>query len=263
VYCNKNIFHAAYRARSVENVVADMQEQIERSGVRQIDIVDDNLFADRAYAHELFDGIIRRRFNLYLNLQNGVRADALTEDLVKKMKRAGVFKVSMGVESGDPVIQNKIGKSLNLDDVIASARLLKRYGIAVYGNFMLGLPGDTPESMQRTIDFAGKMDPDIANFMITIPFPGTALYELAHRQGTLYEDLKKGAPHGFYGGYVYYTLPGMDRRSVAGYYKKSYRAFYFRPQKILEIMRSVRSLSELRWASDAAVEVMKSLFVSH
>ncbi|MBU1061157.1 MAG: B12-binding domain-containing radical SAM protein, partial [Candidatus Omnitrophica bacterium] len=139
-YCNKNIFHARYRLRSVDNVISEIEYQIQRSGIRQIDFMDDNITVNANYANNLFDEIIRRNFNLFINLQNGVRADLINEDLVRKMKKAGVFKVAIGVESGDASIQKIIKKDLKLDKVLETTRLFKKYGIKVYGNFMLGLP---------------------------------------------------------------------------------------------------------------------------
>lgn len=260
VYCNKNIFRKTHRMRSVENVIAEIAYQIKNFHIKQLDFLDDNLTFDHAYANSLFDKIIENDFNIFINLQNGVRADLVDEGLIIKMKKSGVFKVSMGVESGDALVQKRIKKNLNLNKVLESTRLFKKHGIKVYGNFMFGLPYDTKESMRRTMDFALRMDPDIANFMIAIPLKGTELYELASRDGTILEDISKGTAFGFYGGKVYYKLEGMNAEDIISFYKRSYREFYFRPRKIIDIMRSVKSLHELRWIKDAMLEVIKSIF---
>lgn len=259
-YCNKNIFHATYRVRSVDNVIGEIQQQIHKFKIRQLDFLDDNLTLNMAYAHNLFDEIIKRNFNLHINLQNGVRADLLDEGLIKKMKKSGVFKVSIGVESGDADIQRTIKKSLNLNKVIEATRLFKKSGIKVYGNFMFGLPGDSNESMQKTIDFAIKMDPDIANFMITIPLPGTELYGAVKTNGLFFENIENGLTHGFYGGKIYYILDGMNKDDILKFYKKSYKIFYFRPKKIFEIISGINSFYEFKWLCDAIVETSKSIF---
>ena len=259
IYCNKNIFFATYRLRSVNNVITEIEQQINRFGIKQIDFLDDNLTLNVSYANNLFDEIIAKKFNLYINLQNGVRADLLNENLIRKMKKAGVFKVSIGVETGDSSMQKRIKKYLDLDKVIETTKLFKKYGIRVYGNFMFGLPYDTRESMQKTLDFAIKMNPDIANFMITIPLPGTELYELVKSKGSFFEDPGKGVARGFYGGKVYYTLNGMDSSLIAESYKKSYKKFYYNPRKIFEIVKSANSVYELKWIYDAAIEVFKSI----
>jgi anaerobic magnesium-protoporphyrin IX monomethyl ester cyclase len=260
VYCNKGIFQEIHRSRSVDNVIAEIRQQIERFGIKQLDFLDDNLTFDIKYANDLFEALNRNNFNLHINLQNGVRADLLNEDLIQKMKKAGVFKVSIGVESGDSRIQRIIKKNLNLDKVLESTRLFKKYGIKVYGNFMFGLPYDNEESMQKTIDFAIKMNPDIANFMITIPLPGTELSEIIKNKGVFLENLDKGSHQGFYGGKVYYALEGMDAQKTLGFYKKSYKAFYFRFKKIVDIILGIRSFSELKWIAEAIGEIAQSIF---
>ena len=259
-YCNKNIFHERYRLRSVENVISEIEYQIQRFGIKQIDFLDDNLTVNAKFANNLFDEIVKRNLNLFINLQNGVRADLINEDLVKKMKLAGVFKVSIGVESGDEDVQRTIKKNLKLDRVLEATEIFRKYGIKVYGNFMVGLPGDNRESMQRTIDFAVKMNPDVANFMITIPLPGTELYDSVKKNGIIFEDMDRGAEHGFYGGKVYYKLDGMNPKDVIKFYKKAYRQFYFRPKKMFEIIKGISSPHEFKWVLNAAFEVSKSIF---
>jgi radical SAM superfamily enzyme YgiQ (UPF0313 family) len=124
---------------------------------------------------------------------------------------------------------------------------------------MFGLPNDTPQSMQKTIDFAIKMNPDIANFMITIPLPGTELYGLIKNGGEFFENLESGIARGFYGGKVYYRLNGMDTKKIIEYYKKSYKEFYFRPEKILQLLSGINSFYELRWIWEAILELSKTI----
>ena len=259
VYCNKNIFRSNYRSRSVTNIISEIEYQIWRFGIKQVDFLDDNLTLDMKKGEELFDNIIRKRFNIYINMQNGVRADRVNEGLIKKMKEAGVFKVSIGVESGDPRVQKLIRKNLNLNKVLEATRLFKKYGIGVYGNFMFGLPGDNSESMQKTIDFAKKMNPDIANFMVTIPLPGTELYEEVKSKGALFIEIDKGMTQGFYGGKVYYSLTGIETDKVIAYYKKAYFSFYLRPRKIIELLFGCKNLGELKWLVSAAIDTLKPI----
>ncbi len=259
VFCNKNIFRRNYRSRSVANIISEIEHQIKQFKIKQVDFLDDNLTLDMEKAEKLFDEIIKRKFNLYINLQNGVRADRVNERLIKKMKKAGVFKVSIGVESGDERIQKVIKKNLDLNKVLEATRLFRKYGIKVYGNFMLGLPGDNSKSMQKTIDFARKMDPDIANFMITIPLPGTELYDQVKKKGSFLEEIERGMKEGFYGGRVYYSLPGMATNKVVDYYKKAYFSFYFRPSKIMKILFDCKNFAEVKWLFMAVLDTLKPM----
>ncbi|MCK4325720.1 radical SAM protein, partial [bacterium] len=208
----------------------------------------------------IFDLLAKNGCNLAINIQNGVRADRLNQHLIKKMKKAGVFKLGFGVESGDEDILRLIKKNLALEQVIQATSWAKKEGIAVYGNFMIGLPGDTAQSMQKTIDFSIRMNPNVANFMITIPFPGTELYGWVSERGRFLIDTYAGVDAGFYGGQVFFEMGQTTSELVLKYYRKAYRRFYFRLAKIGDLLRSIKSCSELKWTLNAAFTNMRSIF---
>lgn len=260
VYCNKGIFGNRVRMRSAENVMEEINYLVKEYKVRQIDILDDNFTADVKRAERIFDLLAKNGCNLAINIQNGVRADRLNQHLIKKMKKAGVFKLGFGVESGDEDILRLIKKNLALEQVIQATSWAKKEGIAVYGNFMIGLPGDTAQSMQKTIDFSIRMNPNVANFMITIPFPGTELYGWVSERGRFLIDTYAGVDAGFYGGQVFFEMGQTTSELVLKYYRKAYRRFYFRLAKIGDLLRSIKSCSELKWTLNAAFTNMRSIF---
>lgn len=260
VYCNRNIFGKIYRMRSAENVLREIDYLVEKYRIKQIDILDDNFTLIKERTHAIFEGIIKRNYRLAINLQNGVRADRLDQELIKKMKKAGVFKIAFGVESGDRRILRIIKKGLDLKAVLRANKWAKEEGITTYGFFMFGLPGDTKTSMQKTIDFAKKMNPDIAHFGITIPFPGTELYEQIKERGQFLIPTEEGVSYGFEAGEVFYTLDRLDLKLVAQYYKKAYLDFYFRPAKIVSTILTIKSFSELGWILNAGMALLKNLF---
>lgn len=260
VYCNKGVFGSRIRMRSAENVMEEIDYFVKKYKVRQIDILDDNFTANVNRAERIFDLLIERRYNLSINIQNGVRADGLNQSLIKKMRRAGVFKLGFGVESGDENILKLIKKNLDLEQVIKATGWAKKEGITVYGNFMIGLPGDTAESMEKTIDFSIKMNPDVANFMITIPFPGTEIYEWVSEKGRFLIDTYAGVDAGFYGGQVFFEMGQTTSKLVLRYYKKAYRKFYFRLGKICDLFKNVKSYSELEWILSAVFKNIGAIF---
>lgn len=257
IYCNKNIFGRTFRARSPENIIEEIEFLVDKYGVKQIDILDDNFTLDIKRAEKILHLIINNGFDLAINCQNGVRADRLTEKSVHKMKEAGVFKVGIGVESGDERIIKVINKSLDLKKVKRAIKWFKKEGIMVYGFFMIGLPGETAETMQKTIDFAKEVDPHIANFSITIPFPGTDLYELIEKEGKFLG--KTEGISGFYGEEFYYEMEEVNKELVLKYHKKAYRDFYLRPYKMVELLKNIKSWNEFKWTVAAAIPLLKSL----
>ena len=256
-FCNRNIFGRTFRARSPENVVNEIEFLIKNFGVRQIDILDDNFTMDIDRADKICDLIIQRGLKVYINCANGIRADRLTEELVIKMKKAGVFKVGMGIESADDQIRKNIQKSLDINRVMESTKWFKKHGVIVYGFFMLGLPGETEETLRKTIDFAKELDPHIANFSLTTPFPGSELWEQIEKEGKFTKDLTNGSDSGYYENKFSFELGNINGDLVLEYQQKAYKEFYMRPRKILQLIASARSYYELKWIVDAAIPLLK------
>ncbi len=253
-YCNKSIFGSRYRRYSVPRVLEEVGILVDRFGVRQLDILDDNLTLDLEWAKELFRGLAD--FRLAINLQNGIRADHCDEELLDLMKAAGVFKLSLGVESGCPEVQAGIKKKLDLDKVVQTTLWARRRGMVVYGNFILGLPHDSAETMDRTIDFALKMDPDAATFNYLLPLPGTEVWAEIEANGEFFFRLDDPAAAGFYGSGLRYRLPGMDLDQVSHFYRMAYRRFYLRPGKLLGLLRRSLHPGELGWLIETVLGVL-------
>lgn len=256
IYCSKDVFRSLFRPRSPENIIEEIDYLVREFGVRQIDVMDDNFSLQRNRAERILDLIIERDYNLCINLQIGVRADCVDGPLLKKMKKAGVYKIAFGVESGDTMVLQNIKKQLDLKRALDSALLAKKMGMVVYGFFMFGLPQDTKDSMRRTIDFALKMDPHIANFVITIPFPGTKLYEMVQGRGRFLIDTSDGLKTGFYSNRVFYEMDGLKEREVLYYYRLAYKVFYGRLRKLLDIVFTVRSFPEFIWLLQTARSIL-------
>ncbi|MDD4956018.1 MAG: radical SAM protein [Candidatus Omnitrophica bacterium] len=261
VFCSKDVFKNVCRMRTPENIIKEIDMLVSRYGVKQIDILDDNFTLDRKRTERILDLIIDRGYDLYINCQSGVRTESLDQALIDKMVKAKIWKMPIGVESGDPDMLRKIKKRLDLDHVLKVSHMARKAGMIVYGFFIIGLPGDTPESMQKTIDFAKKMDPHIANFCLSIPFPGTELYDMVKNGGGKFlVDIDNGISAGFYSNEVFYEMDGMDRNIVLKYYKKAIRDFYFRPGKMLELASTMGSKEEFKWLVETGFSVLRNMW---
>ena len=259
-YCNHTTFGFKFRKRSPENIIAEIEYLQKKFGVKQIDFLDDNFTMDIEHANKLLDLIIEKKIKVAININNGLRADRLTRQLVPKMKKAGIFKVGVGVETGDSYIMKKTKKSLDLEKVKTAIRWLKEEKIIVNGFFMFGLPYDTEKTMQKTIDFALKLNPHLCNFNITVPFPGTELYETIEKEGKFLCDLKKGMEIGFHGSECSYYLEGMDSDKVLKYQEKAFRLFYLRPSKIWEITKLMfSSWGQFKWTVNATYRLVQNM----
>ena len=251
-----------WRYRSAKNIVAEIELLVNKYGVKQIDVLDDNFTLLERRAHEVLDLILEKKLNILITFPNGLRADRLTPELIKKMKKAGVYRTGIGIETGDERVMKNIKKYLELDRVRESIKLLRKEGIVVFGYFLLGLPGDTKESMQKTIDFAREVNPHWANFGVTTPLPGTELYRDLIKAGKIKEGEDDSISSGYYAikeGYL--TTDEVTNEEIMIYQKKAWREFYFRPSKVIDLLSTIRSWREFEWTVLLAWPIFKGLIV--
>lgn len=249
-----------WRYRTAENIVSEIELLVKEYGVKQIDVLDDNFTLLERRANDVLDEIIEKKLNILITFPNGLRADRLTPELIKKMKKAGVYRTGIGIETGDEKIMDNIKKYLELDRVRESIKLLRKEGIVVFGYFLFGLPGDTKESMQKTIDFAKEVNPHWANFGVTTPLPGTELYRDLVKAGKIKEENDDTITSGYYAiKEAYFDTDAVTKDEIMIYQKKAWREFYFRPHKIIDLLSTIRSWRELEWTIILAWPIFKGL----
>ena len=253
--------NTGWRYRSADNIVAEIELLSKEYGVKQIDVLDDNFTLSFNRAHEILDKIIEKKLDVLITFPNGLRADRLNEELIKKMKKAGVYRTGIGIETGDEEVMKNIKKSLDLDKVRASIKLLRKYGIIVFGYFQFGLPGDTKESMQKTVEFAKEVNPHWANFGITTPLPGTKLYNDLVELGKIEEGGDDSISSGYYAIKDAHFDTNASKEDIEYYQRKAWREFYFRPIKVIDTISTIRSWREFEWTVRLAWPIFKGLFV--
>lgn len=192
VFCSiHSVWGHAWRARSPENVVDEIEEMISVHKVEEIHFEDDNLTLSKSRMEKICDLITGRGLDITWTTPNGVAVNTLDEDLLDKMKRSGCYQLNFGIESGDPYVLRKIiGKPLNFDKIQKVVNYSKKIGIWTHGFFVIGFPGETRQNISRTISFAKNVDLDSANFFIATPYPKTPLYSLASSKGLIKNDLE-------------------------------------------------------------------------
>lgn len=193
VFCTTCIvWGRTWRARSPKNVVDELEYVVKTFRVKQIDFYDENMTLDKKRMADICDLIIERGLHVEWFTPNGVRADTLDETLLLKMKKAGCKKIRVAPESGvQRVVNEVIGKNLDLKSVEQAVALCKKVGIKVGCFFVLGLIGETKDDIEETIKFAYKLrglGADNLIFSIAMPIYGTALYEQAKEGGYLRES---------------------------------------------------------------------------
>ncbi len=190
VFCSIHVVMGRkWRGRSPENVVAEIEQLVQTYHVKQIDFLDDNMTLNKKRMETICDLIVKKRLDIEWFTPNGVRADTLDENLLKKMKASGCRKIKVAPESGvQRVVDQIIKKDLNLEAVENAVVLSKKLGIKVGCFFIIGLIGETKEDIKTTIKYAYKLrrlGADSFYFSYATPVYGTELYEQAKNGGFL------------------------------------------------------------------------------
>lgn len=235
-YCTKTVFGRTFRTKTAERTVREF-EQLISLGYKEIHINDDMFITDKERAKKICRLLIEKNIKITWACPNGIRADRVDRELIRLMRQAGCYRVSFGAESGNQQVLDNIQKNQTLQQVEEAFKICKEEKMAAYGFFMFGLPGDTEETMQQTIDFAKKCDPDIAKFGIMIPLPSTPIYEEWKDKYIISENWDD---YGFHKGVQVYRHPTLSQETINKYYKKAYREFYMRPSYIIQ--RAVRGI---------------------
>jgi anaerobic magnesium-protoporphyrin IX monomethyl ester cyclase len=222
------------RFRSPENVLEELTFLVERFGVREIHFEDDNLTLDRDHVSRLCEEILRRNIRIDWALPNGIRVDKIDAALFSLMRKAGCYAVAFGIESGSQAVLNGASKKTDLATIERAVREARRHGFETQGFFIFGLPGDTAESMDRTLDFALRLPLDKAQFLVLDILPGSELWD---RYGG--KRLKDGWDYNSYKEPIW--LPeGLSGRQLTSIQTKAFRRFYARPKQILLMMKRFR-----------------------
>jgi len=241
VFCNKNIFGYKIRGKSSKRVVDEM-EFILSHGFQEIHFADDLFTADMRHAELVCQEIIDRGLRFPWVPRSGIRVDRVSPQLLDLMHRAGCYHIPFGIESGNQEILDSIKKGITVDQIRKAVSMAKAAGMETTGYFMFGLPGETRDTVLQTIDFAVELTLDHIKFGVTIPLPGTSLFEQLYDQGRLctfdWSRYTYSTPP-----WEIYNHPSLDRETL--------EQIVFKGKKLLEIANKTvhtnDQISEGKW----------------
>jgi anaerobic magnesium-protoporphyrin IX monomethyl ester cyclase len=233
------IYGNRLRCRSGLNLALEVKLLQDRYGIKEICFYDDTFTAVRrevrAFCHAIQD------MNLDLTWSCFSRVDTFDADTFRLMKATGCHQVMYGVETYNREILKNINKKVDPDAVAGVIKATQEIGIDVRAAFMLGNPGETEATMEENCRYAIRLNPDLALFNITTPYPGTEMFKWADDNHYLltknWEDYDLSKP--------VMELPTVSAAKVMEYYRKSHRRFLLRPSYISSRLGKVRSLEDL------------------
>ena len=231
IYCSKAVTGNTWRPRSPENVVAEWRWLVRDLHATEIGITDDVMTLNVDRAKEICRRLIAEGLNTVPWITvHGIRVDNADAELFRLMKQAGCKRVGFGVESGNQRVLDYMKKKQTIDEVRQAFTWAKEAGLQTMGFFIFGLPTETEETMEDTIRLALELDPDLGNFMMAAPFPGTELYDIVQREGRL---LDAGwADAAIHDECAHFEIGDLTAELVERKWHEAYRRFYLRPSRI-------------------------------
>ncbi len=243
IFCSRPTEGTQFRYHSAERVIQEMEYLIKEYGIKDIQIFDDTFTLVPSRTEKICHLIIEKKLDISWNCMT--RIDKVTPELLRLMKEAGCYEVGIGIESGSDRVLQFIKKSLTTDKVREGVRWAHTAGLDVRGFFMIGFPTETKEEILQTIEFAKELDVDVAQFMVATPFPGTEMWDIAKKMGTINDD--DWSNFTFYApNHAPFTSSQLSEDNITALYKKAFTAFYLRPKYIFKQLKRIRSHHDIQ-----------------
>lgn len=227
------------RYRDPKKVADEVENLTERFGHIKFYFVDGTFGINKKITYELCDEFIRRGLPEKVVWDASSRVDVADKDLLIKMRKAGCIQLGFGIESGDDNMLKIMSKNFTTADVKKAIKMCLDAGIQVGGNFILGYPHETRESIKRTIRFAKNLSIDTTNFAIMVPFPGTEVRKMAQSNvgglKILTNDWR------YYGKQIGATLElnQLSQEELQWYQTRAYLEFYLTPRRIIFFIKGL------------------------
>lgn len=253
IYCEQG--NTPYRVRSAENVVDEMEDCYNNYKIREIDFFDPEFTINKKHVIDICEEIRKRGVDIVWSCRS--RVDTVDDEMLKKMSKAGCYRIYYGIESGVPSILKTLRKGTNLEIIRKNIALTKKNNIMTFGYFMIGNPGETKKTIKRTVEFAKELNLDYAQFAKVSTLPGTELYEM----------LKPQLGCDYWQKFILneknrIILPrykcNLSEEEIEKEVRKAYMQFYFRPFKLMKKISRTKSFDELRRDFKAALSMVFS-----
>lgn len=240
-FCRQPImWNRKVRVRSPDSVIRELK-MLKELGVENFLIHSDTFTVNKEIVIELCKKIIEN--NLDFKWACNSRVDTVDKEMLEWMKKAGCWMVAYGIESGSQGVLDNVKKGITLEQSRKAVQLAIEAGIKVYGYFVIGLPGETKETIRDTIEFAKGLPLTFAIFHVAVPYPGTDFYFEAKEKGWLsfseWEEFDQSSS-------TTVNYPGLAKEEIVQGVKIAYKEWYLRPKTIFNIFREIKNFYDLK-----------------
>ncbi len=228
-FCARPFMGEKYRAHSAEYTLGMIERLVKDYGIKDIMFYDDNFLLDKKRVQTICEELLKRNYKISWSCL--ARPEITSDDLFDLIKKAGCWQIAYGIESADQTILNTIKKRVTLERISEVIRKTNEAGIHSRGYFMIGCPGETEETIEKTTRFIRESGLNDFHVTFCTPMPGAELFDTAHNYGAFGRDWKK---LGFWD--PVFIPKGMTRQQLIESHRQMYRKFYVRPSIILRYL---------------------------
>jgi len=227
---------ARTRQRSPENILAEMELLVRNFNAGELQIIDDNFTGNKKRTIEICEAMTRRGLGVVWKTPNGIRVDMVDDELIAAMKRAGCYEVGLGIESASRTVLDLCGKKFDAPAIRNAIRIIRRNGLDVYGFFILGMPGETRDTLSETVNFMVSSGLDHVSISYCVPYPGSKIYD---------EFISPLPEHPAWERFIHFTpFPGLSELSddeLKRAMKKALLRFYIHPRRAIKLLAKIKS----------------------
>lgn len=239
-YCSQDKVYETFRMRKISAVVDEMEYMVKKHGAEAFGFCDAYFPWDEESCYEFCNELKKRK--LHVKWVTETRVDKVNKEMLQAMADVGLHLIMYGIESGDQDVLDSVAKKASVSDAKNAVDWAKEAGILVQGLFILGLPADTKQSCQKTIDFALSLNIDIAKFNLAIPYPGSAFYTDFGKGKKSGEEFFSWVDWTNYEGKLMFVPEGMTSDELKFMQRYAMFRFYLRPLVIINFLFNLRML---------------------
>ena len=259
-YCSQPLGYA-FKGLSAERVIAQIKDIQRRYGIKEVHFYDDTFTINRKRTVELCDQLIREKINLRWSCT--ARVELVDLELLHKMKAAGCWLIALGVESGNQEILDKIQKGYTLQDVRNAFKWAKQAGLRRSAFFMLGLPGETRQTIEQSLALAKQLKPDYIAWSITVVLPGTTIKKIfeksAKRIYAAPADALVWRPLRWNNRYVEFAEENLTHQELTEELDRISKTFYLNPWFMIKEFLRIRTWREFVQVFGTGYKIITSL----
>ena len=261
-YCDRPALGKGFRPQGANRVVNEM-ESLEKRGAKEIFFYDDTFSVSMKRVDQICDDYIKRGLKIKWDIRT--RVNVVNEELLKKMKKAGCVRIHFGVESGNPRIVRTMNKGVSIKQVENAFDICKRVGIKTLAYFMMGNPGETLDDVKDTLRLSQRIKPDFMQMTILSPFPATAYYLTAIKEGVCKTDVWREYANNINDDFrpPLWSQPGgiYSREELESHLRWFYGKFYLHPKFIIDRILEIKNFGQFKRYASAGIGLLKMSLV--